>query len=121
MQIELPWISSKLHAHAKGHWREKSEATKAARTNIKFLAIDAINRKIISKMNGPVSVTYRFFVPDMRKRDSANMVQSCKPMIDGLVDAGVIEADDWTMLQTAGVLVELDRKKPRVVLEIRPV
>jgi crossover junction endodeoxyribonuclease RusA len=120
MQIELPWISSKLHAHAKGHWRSKATATKEARTDAMLTAKNLLNRKQIVRVESPASVTYRFYIPDMRQRDEANMIQACKPYIDGIADAGLILGDHWKVLSTAGVVVELCRENPRVVLEITP-
>jgi len=116
--IELPWISSSLHAHAKGHWRDKSGATRAARNAAKAIAADGMARKSLKRIETPASVVYRFYVPDLRKRDAANMIQSCKPYIDGIVDAGLLAGDDWQRLAIAGVVVEVDRLKPRVVLEL---
>jgi len=57
-----------------------------------------------------------FFVPDRRRRDEANLIQSCKPAIDGVVDAGVIEGDHWEKLTTGSVRVSIDKNDPRVVL-----
>jgi len=121
MRIELPWIIPKLHAHAKGHWWEKSDATKVARNNARLTALNLLNRKQITRIEGQAAVTYRFYIPDMRQRDEANMIQACKPYIDGIADAGLILGDHWKVLSTAGVVVELCRENPRVVLEIRPV
>jgi hypothetical protein len=121
MRIELPWISSKLHAHAKGHWRSKTEATKDARTHAKLTAMNLLNRKQVSRIDGPAQVLYRFYIPDMRQRDEANMIQACKPYIDGIADAGAILGDHWNVLSTAGVVVELCREAPRVVLEFTPI
>jgi hypothetical protein len=118
MLIELPWINTaELHAHAKGHWRAKSEATKRARRSAKLIAQDGLNRKQLVAFTGKAKITYRFFVPDKRQRDEANMIQSCKPYIDGLVDAGLIAGDDWKKLNIAGVSVEVDQVNPRVELE----
>jgi hypothetical protein len=110
MRIELPFPSSKLHAHAKGHWRSKAEATKTAREIAKLASIKA------AKLSGPVQILYEFYVPDLRQRDEANLIQACKPYIDGIVDAGVCEGDDWQRMSITGVSTVLDRDNPRVVL-----
>jgi crossover junction endodeoxyribonuclease RusA len=113
LSVTLPWISSELHAHAKGHWRSKAAATKACR-EMAFL----VGKSLRPKMPyANAKVFYRFYVPDKRRRDEANMVQAVKPFLDGLVDAGVIAGDDWTVLNTKGIAVAVDRDNPRVVLE----
>lgn len=91
--IRFP-IDPRLHAHARGHWRPKSEATRNLRGLAKCLAMQVGNKKI----TGIVVVDYTFYVPDMVTRDTANMIQACKPAIDGVVDARMIEADGWRYL-----------------------
>lgn len=76
------------------------------------------------KPNKPIelaTINYRFFVPDKRRRDEANMIQACKPYVDGLVDAKVIVGDDWQRLRTGSVSVVVDKDDPRVILEIESV
>lgn len=121
VKIVLPWISSKLHAHAKGHWRQKADATASARKDAHLTALDMLNRKQAEKIKGRSVIEYYFFVPDLIRRDAANMVQGCKPYVDGIVDAGLIEGDHWAKLVHGGVAVELDRERPRVELIFRSI
>lgn len=76
----------------------------------------------MAKGNQPISgkavVDYQFFVPDKRRRDSANMVQSCKAMIDGVVDAKMIPGDHWEVLRIGRVDVVLGARL-EVVLTFR--
>lgn len=117
MQITLPWFAKELHAHNTGHWRSKASAVKSHR-EMAFLVAKSLRAKPIL---GKAKIRYFFFVPDKRQRDEANMVQSCKPYCDGIVDSGLIDGDDWTRLTIAGVNVEVDVKNPRVVIEIEAV
>jgi hypothetical protein len=64
-----------------------------------------------------VEVRYFFRVPDRRRRDAANMVQQCKPYVDGIVDAGLITGDHWEALRIVGAGVMIDRDNPGVTLE----
>lgn len=117
LKLTLPWISSKLSAHNKGHWRSKAQPTADARAKAKAIA----TRLILDgarHLKGKTSVRYLFFVPDNVRRDSANMVQSCKPFIDGIVDAGLVAGDHWQVFRLAGVDVDIDRDNPRVELVI---
>jgi len=109
--ITLPPASPKLHAHAKGHWRSKANATKSLR-----VLAAVLSKQSRTKLTGCVKVHYMFFVPDRRRRDEANLIQSCKPAIDGVVDAGVIEGDHWEKLTTGSVQVSIDKNDPRDVL-----
>ncbi len=103
VRIVVP-IDPRLHAHAKGHWREKAEATKTARNLAKLLAKTGIGNR---KITGKAIVSYTFIVPDRLRRDIANMIQSCKPYVDGVVDAKMIDGDHWEAL---------DMDKPNVIL-----
>lgn len=117
MLITLPLPSSDLHAHAKGnsHWR-KSKATKAARQLACGLGLQARGRG--AKCRSIVRAHYQFFVPDLKVRDTTNMLSSMKSAIDGLVDAGVIYRDDWQWLRLGKVDVSLCRENPRVEITI---
>lgn len=110
--IELPWPDPKLHAHAKGHWRGKVNPTSTARAYCGLLC-----KQVTDRMQS-ASIRYRFYAPDNLRRDAANLVQACKPYVDGIVDAGIIPDDSWQFLRLAGVEVEIDKKRPRVVLEL---
>jgi len=114
LTITLPPPNPKLHAHAKGGWRAKVGATKELRQLAWSLALEACEQ--LEEPWPAASVEYRFCVPDLRRRDAANMIQATKPAIDGLVDAGLIPDDDWRHLGTKAVIVELDRENPRVEL-----
>ena len=111
--IELPLPPKELHAHAKGHWRTKTAATKRCRELARVVAMDC---RLEKKYNALMH--YRFYFPDRRRRDLANAVHSCKPYIDGIVDAGVIEDDDWTHLSIGSVRGYVDRENPRVEIEL---
>lgn len=117
IRLELPPPDAKLHAHNSGHWRSKAGAVKALR---ELAALVAHQHRI-----GPTweraGITYRFFFGDNRQRDAANCVQSMKPAVDGVVDAGLIAGDNWQRLQIDGVFCEIDRERPRTVLEIREI
>lgn len=62
-------------------------------------------------LSGYVMADYRFSVPDRRRRDMANMVQACKPIIDGVVDSGLIQGDHWEVLGIGEVSVVVEKAK----------
>lgn len=109
--IVLPPVDPRLHAHAKGHWRDKAKATKQLR-DLAFLLAKSKQKRI----EGFCRVHYAFFVPDKRRRDSANMVQAQKAAIDGIVEAGMIGGDHWEVLSIGSVTVHVDKVRPRVEL-----
>lgn len=114
LKISLPLPSSALHQHAKGHWRAKSQATAKARQQAAWAARASWTGEPLDHAR----IEYRFFVPDRRRRDAANLVGACKAYVDGIVDAGVIIDDCWERLAIGAVDVEVDRADPRVEIWI---
>jgi len=120
MKITLPFPDmQRLHAHAKGNSRyTKSKATKEARQLACYAATDMLNRKLTVPLIGRVLVSYAIYVPDNRERDECNMLQACKPYVDGLVDAGLCGGDSWQKMSLFNVFVEIDREDPRVEITL---
>lgn len=54
-------------------------------------------------------ITLVFHVPDRRPRDTDNLMASCKPLTDGLVDAGVLVGDRSDVLEWGAPRVEVVR------------
>ena len=122
MMIEMPFPDMrKLHAHTSGNRFVKATATKNARTLAKYICIDAINRKEARPIAGPVLISYAIFVPSNIARDTSNIIQACKPFVDGIVDSGLVEGDSWQQMKIYNVHVEIDRKNPRVEITLNPV
>ncbi len=114
IRIDLPFPDKKLHAHNTGHWRSKADAVANMRGMAKLLAMRKGNTSV-----GKAAVChYRFRVPDNVRRDVANMIQSCKPAIDGIVDSGLLADDCWQVLSLGRVEVVIDRNRPGVDIVI---
>ena len=73
-------------------------------------------------LDGPMwdraAMEYRFFAPDNRRRDTANLIQACKPYVDGIVDANLIVDDSWQHLSVTGATVTIRRDSPGVELVV---
>lgn len=115
MDFPSPAWMAALTPHAEGHWRGKAKVTAALRRDAALAASDLRTETWL-----PASIVYRFYFPDRIRRDEANMVQRMKPVIDGLVDAGVIHGDHWMALSTEGIHSAMDKDRPRIEIEIRP-
>ena len=114
----LPWPGN-LHSHNQGHWREKQKATRQNREIGKLVALDQIACGA-NKIKGEHRIGYRFYAPDNRRRDAANLIQQCKPYIDGIVDSAYIEGDHWQISKIWFVSVEISATDPRVEILIAP-
>lgn len=59
----------------------------------------------------PVNVTVTWAFPDKRRRDADNF--SCKALIDGLVDAGVLADDDTTRVLSLTKRIDTTARTPK--------
>lgn len=64
-------------------------------------------------------VVITFFLPDLRRRDWDNLVSSCKPLFDGIVDAGILADDSTGCVVTVSTTIELRPKLPGTRFDIR--
>lgn len=100
-------LDPKLTAQNRGNWTTYAKNIKDCKETAHLLAMQSPNRKI----KGKAIVDYMFFVPDRLRRDEANMIHSCKAMIDGVVQAKMIEGDHWEVLGTGSVQTVLGGDK----------
>jgi hypothetical protein len=82
--IELPWPSSSLSGHAKGHWRDKAGITAKHRAWAKAATLAAGLDGISA--SGDVKVIVTFYPPD-RRGDRTNYPNRLKAYFDGIADA----------------------------------
>ena len=62
-----------------------------------------------------VVVDYYFYVKDNRKRDIDNMVASIN---DALQAGGILEGDNWQLLEIGSAKAEIDKENPRAEITI---
>lgn len=63
--------------------------------------------------DGKVTITYKFYCKDQRRRDIDNMVASVN---DALVKAGLLPDDSWQCLSIGAAEGEYDKENPRCEL-----
>lgn len=91
--ICLPWPDRRLAPHAKGHWRPKAHATKAARW------VGCWHGKNAKLPKDPEArLIFTFHPPDNRRRDLHNMPAMMKAYIDGLADAMGVDDNKFRCL-----------------------
>lgn len=80
-------------ANERLHHFELAKRRRAFRDDATLVARDAKNRSNGDFPLGPVRLSFNFVFPTFRVRDLDNLVGSVKPIIDGIVDAGIIYDD----------------------------
>jgi crossover junction endodeoxyribonuclease RusA len=94
-RIDLPWSLPPLSMNDRGHWAPKARKVREVREAGCWLARQA-------KLGRSRKVRFELhYQPAVKRRaDGPNLMATQKPLVDGLVDAGVIPDD------TAEFLVE---------------
>lgn len=72
------------------------------------------------RFDGPVVMHYTWVEPN-RRRDKDNIAFARKFVQDALVGAGVLENDGWAQIKGFSDDFAVDRKRPRVEVEIEKV
>jgi hypothetical protein len=92
-------------------------AVSACRQFVKGWAYLEARRQGIRPVQPPVDVTLRYVFADNRARDVDNFAMIGKPILDGLVKAGILEGDDAKRLREQVVfVVEKHARRLEVVL-----
>jgi hypothetical protein len=86
-----PDIARILSPNGRAHWATKN----AARVGVGMRVFAAVAGRFEAPVRSPVRLLFRYTFPDHRKRDVDNLTTGVtKSVIDSLVRAGVLEADD---------------------------
>lgn len=117
--LSLPLPPYVLSGHAKGHWRGKAEATRKMRHHAHM---EATRLRLLHETRTMTLaiVSMQFYLSSRRRRDALNLANGCKPYIDGVVDAGIIDDDDWKTLSVGVIECAVDSARPRVELTFAP-
>lgn len=65
----------------------------------------------------PIYIHFHWFAKN-RKKDPDNISSAKKFILDGLQEAGIIENDGWNQIAGFSDDFTVDKKNPRVVVEI---
>lgn len=120
--IPLPWPKPPMSLNDRSHWATKAATVKHVRATAHYVIRAWMDRTHTKPLTAcELELVWR--VQDNRRRDLDNPVATLKPTTDGAVDAGLIPADDWTVVRRIGVRIEPpnDARQPAMWLEVREV
>ena len=113
----LPGLNDFIDAN-----RRNYHAGAKLKKEAQFLVVTAA-RKCLKRWrpDGPVYMTYRWFEPN-KKRDKDNISAGGRKIIqDALVEAGVLKNDGWNDIAGFRDEFYIDKKEPRIEVEIEEV
>jgi len=101
----------------RAHWQKVRATKKQVGDAVAWLA-----RQQQIKDVGPAEVSFTWFAPDKRRRDSDSLGPFVKAALDGLVQAEVFPDDHngW-VVKTSMAVVSSDTRNPRIEISIEEV
>ncbi len=116
--LKIPMGADWISSNGREHWRPKAQKSKAWRQTA----------MLVGQSSGLVFTVPVDVVVQVHKRfasnrwDPHNLWPTAKPVIDGLVDAGVLVDDDTKHIRSSSIRAgEADRLRPGLTITIRPV
>lgn len=91
-ELKLPYSSPPLRDNARHHWAVKASWTRNLRQTATILAYDARLPRHLQQ----VRIVLHWQPATVRRRDQLGPAPTLKPLVDGLVDYGLIVDDDTT-------------------------
>jgi crossover junction endodeoxyribonuclease RusA len=120
IELHLPFPPRELSPNARVDWFTRSRAAKDYRLSISYLAVDVLNstqKHWVPPAKAVISLTFQYHL--RRKRDYDNCIASAIPLVNGLVDAGVLLADDSEHLEFGGISIESGHQKQNEGVRVR--
>ena len=101
-----------LSPNSREHWAVKARAVRAQREEAGWLAkLQWGNQKPMKHAR----ISYQFIVMDNRRRDTLNLENACKSMVDGIVDAGVLTDDDSKHLEVGHITLHQGKADQTII------
>ena len=110
---ELPDLNTIIDK-SKQHWAAYSKMKKEHTEKVELIA-----KNELSKMN-KINLKFKWYCKNRRK-DKDNIIVGQKFVLDGLVNAGIIENDGWKQIGKLEHEFERDKENPRVEVEINEI
>lgn len=120
LEVSIPGLPQSVNDTRRRHWATVAGEARQWRRTASMLAVDAINRSPDRSLRRdpiyPADVEYLFLLT-RAAGDLDNLVSSCKPILDGIVDAKVLVDDSvdavrslhvrWRRSSEAGVIIRI--------------
>ncbi len=114
--LEIPHLPPRvLSPNARVHWGTRAEAHRLERDEVYLRAFSLWHHQ---EPMARARVSYEFHVKSGRIRDFDNLLAACKPIPDGLVEAGVLRDDSMYCLEIGSVrAIRSDAERTIVTVE----
>jgi hypothetical protein len=120
VEFQRPCVLLSLNKDRRMHWRTKGRLVKAWRFATWAAACNALGKDASRRARGPSIVSIELPVPDRRRRDPHNYFSTVKPIVDGLVDAGVWPDDTPEWVTTVEPTFRITKSDQTITVRISP-
>lgn len=93
LSFSLPGHPANDNVRRKWHWSKRNKEDDQWKQDAQRVCLDAINRARVHTPWERVTVTYQFIKPTKARMDTDNAGGATKPILDGIVNAGLIPDD----------------------------
>lgn len=112
--LRFAWTKPPLSLNDRGHWRGRARVIRSVRQEaawrVRAAEIPHCDR---------IHVQFVYVPRDSRRRDPENLIATQKALIDGLVEAGVVDDDTPRYVTWSPPMITTpDPKDPRMMLQI---
>jgi crossover junction endodeoxyribonuclease RusA len=107
---------AELSPNSRLHWTQQRKAKAKIADDVMILAMEAKQEDWDKYPLEKATVTFRFGLPDRRRRDPDNLLASCKTHLDALV--GILLKDDSWKNVSLQVECFPSPKKPLTIIEV---
>ena len=109
-----------LNEYTKVNRTKSYIANKMKREQEEIVIWSARSSKLEKVMTYPIRLKIHWYEPNA-KRDIDNVAFAVKFILDGLVKSGYIENDSQKYVKSIEHIVDIDRERPRVEVEIKEI
>ena len=116
--IDLPYEKPPLNANQRLHWAEEARLKRKLRGDMGWL-MKSVRYAIEPLQEGQKLRIQLVYTPaSNRRRDTLNLYATLKPLVDGIVDSGIIPDDTPDYVETPEPIIKDKQKKCRHRLQL---
>ena len=117
MEIILPGTFTTLNEYIAANNRNRHISAKIKRDETERVILGCYNLKGVKPSEYPLNVTFSWYCTN-RKSDPDNIAFAKKFILDGLVEAGMLENDGWKQINSLKDVFYIDKENPRVSVSL---
>lgn len=117
MEITIPGTFTTLNEYIAANNINRYESAKIKREETERVVLECYNLRGVKPSKYPLKVTFHWYCPN-RKSDPDNIAFAKKFILDGLVEAGMLQNDGWKQIASLSDFFHIDKANPRVSVSL---